>query len=79
MNIPPFEEFFVVYGYYHNNLINKSIHIACIPLIYLSTIMLMQFIPGSIFGAESLFCVNWATALHFFMIYVNVKAEKHIG
>lgn len=34
--LPSFSQFFVSYGSYHDNIVNKLIHIICIPQIYFS-------------------------------------------
>ncbi len=41
-----FNEFFINYGEFHDNIVNKLIHIVCIPMITFSLFGLLQKIPG---------------------------------
>eukprot|EP00744_Colponema_vietnamica_P012518 GILI01017568.1.p1 GENE.GILI01017568.1~~GILI01017568.1.p1 ORF type:complete len:207 (-),score=38.38 GILI01017568.1:115-735(-) len=52
---------FAGYGSYHNNMINKIIHIICVPLIVWSLMMLLRLIPFT-FVIESAprFFSHWA-------------------
>ena len=36
-------EFYAAYGSYHNNIINKAIHMICIPLILCSLLGMLNF------------------------------------
>jgi len=41
---PPLAKFFAGYGSYHDNWVNKIIHILCIPLILSSLLGLLLFL-----------------------------------
>ncbi len=51
-----FRQFFVEYGEFHDNLVNKIIHLICIPQLTFSLIGLLQVIPGADIGLYLLTC-----------------------
>jgi uncharacterized membrane protein YGL010W len=42
---PELSKFFVSYGQYHNDMVNKLIHMVCIPAIVFTLTTLLQFTP----------------------------------
>lgn len=73
---PEFEDFFVGYGSYHDNLINKLIHVVCIPLISITLFMISFWFDtfGNKGETESFFAINLGLCLYLFtsFLYLNV-------
>ena len=74
-----FAKFFIAYGEYHNNKINRLIHLVCIPLIYFSLFGLMQFINYRYFFVGSIFEINPASIFFFVISLLNLYVNIYAG
>jgi uncharacterized membrane protein YGL010W len=76
---PELSKFFVSYGQYHNDMVNKLIHIVCIPSIVFTLTTLLQFTPWymNFDGSENqtLLTVNapMLVICTLCLLYVNVE------
>lgn len=51
-------KFFSAYGSYHNNIVNKTIHMFCIPLILLSSIGMLLYLDKQFIYDNSIYSIN---------------------
>jgi uncharacterized membrane protein YGL010W len=56
-----FAKFFIAYGEYHNNKINKFIHLICIPILTATLLGLMQYINYRFLFSGTIFEINCAS------------------
>jgi uncharacterized membrane protein YGL010W len=77
---PELSKFFVSYGQYHNDMVNKLIHIVCIPAIIFTAANMLQFTPWymNFDGSENqtLLTMNLPMLVMFIpcVLYLNVEA-----
>ena len=55
------DTFFSRYGSYHNNRVNKGIHMLCIPMILWSGMGLMLFLNKQFYYEDTMYSINCAT------------------
>ena len=70
-----FAKFFIAYGEFHNDKINKVIHLVCIPLLSFSLFALLQFLNYRFLFVGTYFEVNIASLFFYFIsiLYLNVN------
>ncbi len=69
-----FEKFFISYGEFHNNKVNKIIHVICVPLIVLS----MAYLTRN-FGKNTFLPGNAFSLVYFFVGLLNFRADFLCG
>ena len=81
---PEFHDFFVSYGQYHDNAINKIIHVLCIPLLYFSLAALLQYfewsccnLDGSV--GQGLYTVNVSFLFMVILAFLYLNVEFTSG
>lgn len=77
--IPPLVEFYGGYGSYHNNTINKAIHMFCIPLLTVTTLIMMLFIDKQFYMQDTAYSVNVATIFIFSLLSLYVYIDFIAG
>lgn len=66
------EQWFEIYGASHRNPVNERIHQVCIPLIVLSTLGLLQAIPGPV-------PFEWVAAAGAMVFYLSLSWRLTLG
>ena len=68
---PDLVPFFSSYGSYHNNIVNKTIHLFCIPTIVFSLLGLLHHVTfhWSLLSKNPIFEIN---AQFFFILFVTI-------
>ena len=74
-----FAKFFIAYGEYHNNKVNKIIHLICIPLISFTLLTLLQFINYRFFFKDTLFEINTASIFFYLNSILYLYVNSYVG
>ena len=79
MRLPPLSEFYGGYGSYHNNLVNKLIHMICIPLLFTTAVGMLTFIDCQLMFNNTIMSINIGTLFYLILMAVYIKIDIFAG